>query len=115
MPPASSCPSIEKSGDDSGLGSSLPGGDKPSNKVLQPTEGDDEVTDTQMESFLAATQAPVSVEQSGREVRPQNGTLSSVRAGTSQRTSLVTMTGCMRPGKYSRQQVSHERVEETGF
>ena len=111
VPPSSPCPSSNKSGDDSGLGSSLPGGDQLSNRI---TEGEDKqfvVTDTQMESFLAATQAPVSVKQSGREVRPQHGTLTSVRSVTSQRLSLITMTGCVRPGKYSKQQVSTHKVK----
>jgi len=106
VPQSSSCTSRNKSGDDSGLGSSLPSGDHPPNKVTEQEDEQFEVTDTQMESFLAATQAPVSVKQTGREVRPQHGTLTSVRSGTSRRISLINMTGCMRPGKYSRQQVS---------
>jgi len=106
VPQSSSNPSRNKSGDDSGLGSSLPGGDQPPSNVTEQEDKQFQVSDTQMESFLAATQAPVSVEQSGRKVRPQCGTLTSVKSGTSKRISLITMTGCVRPGKYSRQQVS---------
>ena len=105
-----------KSVNDSGIGSSLP--DQPVTSVATTVEEQEcidkqfEVTDTQMESFFA-TQGSVSpivnhhdnsVGDSGA-VRPQRGTLSMMRSTTDQRISLTTMTGCMRPGRYSRHQV----------
>ena len=99
-----------KSVNDSGIGSSLPD-HHPVTTTVEEQEGIDkqfEVTDTQMESFLA-TQDSVSPivnhhDNSG-VVRPQRGTLSMMRSTSVQRVSLTGMTGCVRPGRYSRHQV----------
>ena len=100
--------SNNKSVNDSGIGSSLP--DQVTNTVEE-QEGIDkqfEVTDTQLESFFA-TQGSVSPivnhhDNSG-VVRPQRGTLSMMRSTSVQCVSLTSLTGCVRPGRYSRHQV----------
>lgn len=97
-----------KSVNDSGIGSSLP--DQPVTVVEQ--HEDIQVTDTQMESFFA-TQGSISpiVNHHGNNigdgsvVRPQHGTLYIMRSGGVERISVTTMTGCVRPGSYSRHQV----------
>lgn len=96
---------------DSGIGSSLPPADQPlTANTVEEQEGLDkqfEVTDTQMESFLAPTQCSVvddTVTGNG-VVKPQPGTLFMIRSKALQRISLPSMTGCMRPGRYSRHQV----------
>ena len=113
---SNSSSSNNKSVNDSGLGSSLP--DHPATSApttsataIEEQEGIDkqfEVTDTQMESFFA-TQGSVSPilnhHDSGEVVRPQSGTLSMMRSTGTQRVSITRMTGCVRPGRYSRNQV----------
>ena len=105
-----------KSVNDSGIGSSLP--DHPTTPApaisatgVEEQEGIDkqfEVTDTQMESFFA-TQGSVSPILNHRDcggvVRPQSGTLSMMRSTSAQRVSITSLTGCVRPGRYSRHQV----------
>ena len=108
---SSSSNSNNKSVNDSGIGSSLPDHPVTPATVVEEQEGIDkqfEVTDTQMESFFA-TQGSVSPivnhhDNSG-VVRPQRGTLSMMRSTSVQRVSLTSMTGCIRPGRYSRHQV----------
>ena len=103
--------SNNKSVNDSGIGSSLPQPDHPATTAVEEQEGIDklfEVTDTQMESFFA-TQGSVSPivnhHDNNGAVRPQHGTLSMMRSTTVQRVSLTSLTGCVRPGRYSRHQV----------
>jgi len=101
-----------KSVNDSGIGSSLP--DQPLTTTAGTVEEQEEinkqfeVTDTQMESFFA-TQGSVSSVMGHHDdsgvIRPQHGTLSMMRSGDVQRISLTSMTGCVRPGRYTRHQV----------
>lgn len=102
--------SNNKSVNDSGIGSSLPD-HQPVTTTVEEQEGIDkqfEVTDTQMESFFA-TQGSVSPivnhHDNNGVVRPQCGTLSMMRSTSVQRVSLTSLTGCVRPGRYSRHQV----------
>lgn len=103
-----------RSVNDSGIGSSLP--DQPLTTTAGMVEEQEEmdkqfeVTDTQMESFFATQDSVSSVvghydNSNSGVIRPQYGTLSMIRSGDVQRTSLTSMTGCVRPGRYTRHQV----------